>query len=87
MVSTDLAPLLTSGSLDDPEVLAGVEGATLTVADSAGHDGPLPLDRVVLDLLPRAEHVRTLAVVDRTVHGRLTDALAGASNGLTLRAE
>ena len=72
--------------LRDTESLAGVEGATLTVADATAHDGPLPLDRVVLDLLPRAKHVRSLAVVDGTVRGRLTDALAGRGSHFTLRA-
>jgi hypothetical protein len=56
----DLAPLLTSGSLDDPEVLAAA--------------------------VPRAKHVRSPAVVDGTVRGRLGDALAGRLNGLSLRA-
>ena len=72
--------------LRDTGSLAGVEGATSTVADAATHDGPLPLDRVVLDLLPRAKHVRSLAVVDGTVRGRLTDALAGRGSHFTLRA-
>jgi molybdenum storage protein len=70
----------------DTESLAGFEGATLTVRDAAERDGPLPVDRVVLDLLPRAKHVRSLAVVDGTVRGRITEARAGRPGGLTLRA-
>jgi molybdenum storage protein len=71
----------------DTESLAGFEGAALTVADAAGREGPLPVDSVVLDLLPRAKHVRSFAVVDGTVRGRITDSLAGRSNGFTLRAD
>jgi molybdenum storage protein len=72
--------------LRDTEALVGVEGASLTVADAADHDGPLPLDRVVLDLLPRAKHVRSLAVVDGTVRGRLTHPHARRGSRFTLRA-
>jgi molybdenum storage protein len=71
----------------DTETLAGFEGAALTVADAADRDGALPLDRVVLDLLPRAKHVRSLAVVDGSVRGRIADALGGRPSGLTLRAD
>ncbi|NMO92619.1 molybdenum storage protein subunit alpha [Actinomycetospora sp. TBRC 11914] len=71
----------------DTEALAGLEGASLTVPDAADRDGALPFDRVVLDLLPRAKHVRSLAVVDGTVRGRIADALAGRPGGFTLRAD
>jgi molybdenum storage protein len=69
----------------DTESLAGLGGTTLTAAEAAERDG-LPVDRVVLDLLPRAKHVRSLAVVDGTVRGAVTDARAGRGAGLTLRA-
>ncbi len=72
--------------LRDTESLSGFEGAALTTTDAADRDGALPLDRVVLDLLPRAKHVRSLAVVDGTVRGRVTDALAGRGSHFTLRA-
>jgi molybdenum storage protein len=70
----------------DTETLAGFEGASLTVGDAAERAGAFPLDRVVLDLLPRAKHVRSLAVVDGTVRGRISEARAGRPSGLTLRA-
>ncbi|HEY2225504.1 molybdenum storage protein subunit alpha [Actinomycetospora sp.] len=71
----------------DTESLAGFEGAALTVGDATERAGGLPVDRVVLDLLPRAKHVRSLAVVDGTVRGRISDARAGRPSGLTLRAD
>jgi molybdenum storage protein len=71
----------------DTESLAGFEDAALTVRDAAAREGAFPLDRVVLDLLPRAKHVRSVAVVDGTVRGRISDARAGRPSGLIVRAD
>lgn len=69
----------------DTEALAPLAGGDTDAATLTAVDGPLPLDRLVLDRLPRAKHVRELRLVDGTVRGELTSALSG-SGGVRLRA-
>jgi molybdenum storage protein len=52
----------------------------------ADENRPLPVDRVTLELLGRAKHVRQYQVVNGTVPGNLTRALAGEHVGTIVSA-
>jgi molybdenum storage protein len=59
----------------------------LTTAQLRAHDPKtLPIDPVVLDLLDRARHVRSVRIVNGLVPGALTRALADDEVGTLLRA-
>ena len=49
-------------------------------------DGDLPVDRLALERLGLARHVREVTLVDGTSHGRLTAALDGKA-GITVTAD
>lgn len=60
---------------------------TTTAAELLAVEGrTLPVDRVALELLGRAKHVREFRVVDGTVPGTLTRALAGEQVGTVVTA-
>ena len=48
--------------------------------------GTLPFNEIVLELLPRGHHCRTVQIVNGTVPGMLTAALAGESVGTLIHA-
>ena len=72
----------------DTEALAPLAGRDeTTIAELTAAGGDLPLDRTALELLGRARHVRAVALVDGTVRGQLTEALAGRPAGHTVTAD
>jgi molybdenum storage protein len=56
-----------------------------TAADLAAHEGTLPVDRTLLDVMARARHLAQIQVVNGLVAGRLTSALRGEHVGTIIR--
>lgn len=71
------------GVLDGAGTLVADATATELLADPARS---LPVDREALTALQRAEHVRSFQVIDGTVDGNLTRALAGERVGTVVSA-
>ena len=63
----------------DTATLAGLPEApaTTTAGELLARDGALPVDRLALERLALARHVRSLVLVDGTTPGELTAALDG----------
>ncbi|MBN9738889.1 aspartate/glutamate/uridylate kinase [Pseudonocardia sp. Ae168_Ps1] len=70
------------GVLDGDDVVGSVTAAELLADPARG----LPVDREALVTLQRAKHVRSFQVVDGTVPGTLTRALAGEHVGTVVSA-
>jgi molybdenum storage protein len=64
-----------------PELRDKVDAAELL-----GTPGPLPIDRVVLELMGRAKHVTEIQVVNGLTPGAITKALRGEPVGTVVRA-
>ncbi|WP_041794880.1 molybdenum storage protein subunit alpha [Pararhodospirillum photometricum] len=60
--------------------------AETTASELAKAPGPLPVDRALLDIMPRARHVKSVQVINGLVPGRLTAALRGQHVGTVLHA-
>jgi molybdenum storage protein len=56
-----------------------------SAADLAKHDGSLPLDRALLEVMATARHLERVQVVNGLVPGRLTAALRGEHVGTIIR--
>lgn len=65
-----------------PALIRNVKAAEL-LADPAR---PLPIDRLALELLGRAKHVREIQIVNGTTRGAITKALAGEHVGTIITA-
>lgn len=68
----------------DTAALAGLPDET-SATELLARDGDLPVDRLALERLGPARHVRSLTLVDGTVRGALSGALAG-TGGVTVTA-
>ena len=55
------------------------------VVDLVKHQGPLPFDRALLEIMATARHIERVQVVNGLVQGRLTAALRGAHVGTIIR--
>jgi molybdenum storage protein len=55
------------------------------VGDLAKHQGPLPFDRALVEVMAAARHIERVQVVNGLVPGRLTAALRGAHVGTIIR--
>lgn len=68
---------------------AGGEGAQLlretTAAELARHEGTLPIDRALPEIMANARHIARVQVVNGLVPGRLTAALRGEHVGTIIR--
>jgi molybdenum storage protein len=64
----------------DAKLFAEVDGAAL-----AASEGPLPLDKALLEVMGNAKHLKTVQVVNGLVPGRLTAALRGEKVGTVIR--
>jgi molybdenum storage protein len=53
----------------------------MSVADIAKHEGTLPFDRTLLEVMATARHIERVQLVNGLVPGRLTAALRGAHVG------
>lgn len=69
--------------ISDGDTVLSTASASDLLADE---NRPLPVDRVTLELLGRAKHVRQYQVVNGTVPGNLTRALAGEHVGTIVSA-
>lgn len=56
-----------------------------SAADLAKHEGPLPVDRALVDVMANARHLERVQVVNGLVPGRLTAALRGEHVGTIIR--
>jgi molybdenum storage protein len=73
---------------DDPNGPNGKNAKLLremNVADLARHQGLLPFDRALLEVMTTARHIERVQVVNGLVAGRLTAALRGAHVGTIIR--
>ncbi|MEJ2885507.1 amino acid kinase family protein [Actinomycetospora aeridis] len=68
----------------DTASLAGLPDE-VSAKELLARDGDLPVDRLALERLGLARHVRSMTLVDGTTRGALTDALAG-KGGVTVTA-
>lgn len=71
----------------DPKTDPGATRLATATVDEARKLETLPFDQVVLDLLPRGHHCRMVQVIDGTVPGMLTKALAGEPVGSLITAD
>ena len=55
------------------------------VVDLTKHDGPLPFDRALIEVMATARHLEHVQVINGLVPGRLTAALRGAHVGTIIR--
>ena len=55
------------------------------VVDLAKHEGPLPFDRALLEVMAIARHIERVQIVNGLVPGRLTAALRGGHVGTIIR--
>jgi molybdenum storage protein len=69
----------------DAAALAGLPDE-VSAKELLARDGDLPIDRLALERLQLAQHVRALTLVDGTVRGGLTGALEGRG-GVTVTAD
>jgi molybdenum storage protein len=72
----------------DPKGPGGAQAQLLretTAADLAAHQGTLPLDRALLEVMATARHIERVQVVNGLVPGRLTAALRGEHVGTIIR--
>jgi molybdenum storage protein len=56
-----------------------------SAADVARHQGTLPFDRALLEVVATARHIERVQVVNGLVPGRLTAALRGEHVGTIIR--
>lgn len=59
--------------------------AETTAADLASHEGTLPIDRALVDIMTTARHIPQVQIVNGLVRGRLTAALRGEHVGTIVR--
>src|SRR5215467_5720888 len=72
----------------DPKGPAGKKAKLLretSAADLAKHEGTLPFDRTLLEVMATARHIERVQLVNGLVPGRLTAALRGAHVGTIIR--
>jgi hypothetical protein len=70
----------------EPRGRCGEDGSRRSsAADLAKHEGTLPLDRALLEVMATARHIERVQLVNGLVPGRLTAALRGAHVGTIIR--
>ncbi|MBV9134751.1 MAG: molybdenum storage protein subunit alpha [Chloroflexi bacterium] len=72
----------------DPRAAGGATARLVretSAADLAAHDGTLPVDRALLEVMATARHLERVQVVNGLVPGRLTAALRGEHVGTIIR--
>jgi molybdenum storage protein len=72
----------------DPKASGGKKAKLLretSAADLARHEGTLPFDRTLLEVMATARHIERVQLVNGLVPGRLTAALRGAHVGTIIR--
>ena len=72
----------------DPKGAGGEKAKLLretSAADLAKHNGTLPFDRALVEIMATARHIERVQLVNGLVPGRLTAALRGAHVGTIIR--